>query len=93
MTKLLLFLIHSLETIDGNRGSGSLIIKKRIKYLLKKEGLKLRAQGFKEKDVEKRVRHELARVTLSKYRLMIVRMKISYEALLRRNTLTELFMR
>ena len=35
----------------------------------------------------------MARVVIAKYRFLIIRMKISYEALLRRSTIQELFMR
>ena len=45
MTKLLLFLIHQLETIDGNRGTSTNLIKCRKKELLRKEGAILLAAG------------------------------------------------
>ena len=64
MTKFLLFLIHQLETIDGNRGTSINLIKYRKKELIRKEGSVLLAAGKKESDIEKRVRHEVARITL-----------------------------
>ena len=64
MTKFLLFLIHQLETIDGNLGTSINLIKYRKKELIRKEGSVLLAAGKKESDIEKRVRHEVARITL-----------------------------
>lgn len=48
---------------------------------------------LKEKNLDTQVRHLIARSVLAKYRLMIVRMKLSHEALVRRVTIHEMFLR
>ena len=46
-----------------------------------------------EETIDKQVRHQIARTVLSKYKLMIVRMKLSHEALKRRETVHEMLLR
>lgn len=73
MTNLLKFLIFSLETIDGKRGSSI----KLFENLMRQE--QIRIGEFYEQNswqlmrLEKRIRHQLMRKILTKYILMRVR--------------------
>ena len=92
MKCLLIFLIHSLETLNGNRGSALNLIKTRIKELKRKDLDEHNELTRKDESYDLQVRHEVARIVLSKYRLMIVRMKLSYQCLIQKATITELWL-
>ena len=49
--------------------------------------------SLKQETIDKQVRHQIGRTVLSKYKLMIVRMKLSHEALKRRETVHEMLLR
>ena len=76
MNYFLRYLITSLRTIDGIRGSADGILK-----VLKKQS----------KEKYELIEQKLYRKIYKKYIIMRVRSKISYEALLKRMTITELF--
>lgn len=92
MKSLLIFLIHSLETLNGNRGSAVNLIKTRIKELKIKDLDEHNELTRKDESYDLQARHEVARIVLSKYRLMIVRMKLSYQCLIQKATITELWL-
>ena len=86
MKKFLYFLIYSMETVDGNRGSATELLKLRVSQACQN------SKGNLEK-VKRMVKHQIALSILKKYSLLICRMKISYQALIRKSTFLELFVR
>lgn len=96
MEMFLKFLISRLKTIDGRKGSAEPIIEKIVK--LKSKELGYSAQSRKklsptdQDNLRREIEWKLFRSCLSKYRIMKIRQKLSFCALLRNMTIKEMFL-
>ena len=74
--------------MDGRRGSATQLIEERVHEMIS-NGLNMRSDDGESLEIpqhveaEQLVRHQLMRKVFHKYQLMIVRMKLSYSALVR----------
>lgn len=89
MMNFLKFLIYSLETIDGKRGSATPFIEKKVFIENRRLGLYSDDHTVNLAKVENKIREDLMHKVLFKYKLMRVMQKISFQALKRRMTLKE----
>ena len=92
LQKLLLFLIYQMQTIDGRQGSAKELIGKKIQQL-KLEQDEDNEFYLSNNQIEQTIRSQIALKVLTKYKLLIARMKLSYSALLRQSTILELWVR
>lgn len=85
MTKFLKFLIYTLETVDGRRGT--------VLPLLSKAKANYRKQDKKmsEKYMDKLLRHQLMLKVYTKYNMMRVKQKLSFIGLMKNSTLLEIW--
>lgn len=81
MNKFIEFLLVSLDSIDGYRGTAT----NYVEYLVKHKLIKLTSEKLKKKTLE-----ELYCRAFGKFNLMRCRMKISYHALVQQKTIFEL---
>ena len=88
MEMLLKLLIYSIGTVDGNKGSSVKIEAALIDQLFKAN--KKRKYTYKNQ-INWIGKHRVMMYTLQKYRIMKIRMKISFTAFLKRMTVFELF--
>lgn len=88
MTMFLKLLIYELRTIDGNRGSGDLLIKQGVKQMVTKYGY---VDQAKNEEHELRVRHLIMQKIWFNYSLLRVKQKISFSAMLENETIIELW--
>lgn len=80
-----------MRTVDGNRGSAQKLIDAGVKDLLDDK-----SESFQNKEYaicEQKVRHKIMLRVFFKYNLMRVRQKISFEAILRKRTILELWLK
>lgn len=87
MTKLLKFLIYSMDTIDGEKGS-SIPYQTFLVENLKKN----KATDTSEEEIEFKVRHQLMKKTALKYSILRIRQKISFMAFMKKMTIQELIL-
>ena len=95
MDHLLLYLIHSIRTIDGNRDSANGLLKLlndiSIKKYKKEHNKRMISQSVEQK-IEQTNENSLFRKIHLKFVIMRVRAKISYMAFVKRLTIIELFL-
>lgn len=95
MSDFLKLLIYELQTLDGNAGSA----KMKRKTLLKQELKTIKKQNNKKADNEQRkileakIDHQLMHETYTKYLFIRIKMKISFMAFIRQETIAELWLR
>lgn len=94
MKQILKFLIYSLRTMDGRRGTADKMLNLMNQQSFKEHrithGLSILPKSVKQKIVEKN-EHNLFRKVYMKYLILKVRAKISYMAFIKRMTIIELF--
>lgn len=90
MDTLLKYLIHEINTVDGTRDSATDVKEECYKIKLKK--FKDRNSKNRKVEVRKLVEKIVINRTMFAYRLMRIRMKISFYCLLKRKTVSELVM-
>lgn len=94
MKNFLTYLVYKLKTVDGNKNSALPVIKALSKQsttdYLKKIG-KVSLNENRERKINARSEYLIYKKVLLKYKIMIVRSKISYQALINRMTILELF--
>lgn len=88
MDKFLMLLIHKLNTINGERGSGMNL----RKYLVRQMTGEANLSKKEKNEIEKRVASVFVSQVLKSYKLVRMRQKITFACVIRGKTLTELFM-
>jgi len=95
MRALLIVLIFRLRTMDGARGTLDDYVYKKLESVYDKHRYSLSEQAL-ERMIEKRklaIEAELYRQTLFKYRLIIIRQKINYQAFISEGTVLEIVLK
>ena len=91
MSQFIKFLIYSLHTIDGNRESMRPLSMDLFRKYKKK--IYLRDNNDKDWEIDSMIKHQVMLQVFVKYRLMRVKMKISYNAHLKSYTILEIWLR
>ena len=93
MSNFIKFLIYSLETLDGHRGSATTLINDKKKAIIRsqlgQESEDCCKRVFTELEIDQNVRHQVMMKTFTKYQIMRAKMKISYSALMKMETIAE----
>ena len=93
MSDFLKLLIYKTATINGVRGTAipvrEILYKKEMKAM-SKQG---RLNGYKKMRIQKRLDFTLMKKTFTQYQMMRVRMKISFHAFIKNETILELWLK
>lgn len=96
MELFLKFLIGRLKTTDGRKGSAEPVIEQILKLQSKELGRSARSRQklspVEQDNLRREIEWKLFRSCLSKYRIMKIRQKLSFCALLRNMTIKEMFL-
>lgn len=88
MTMFLKLLIYELKTIDGKRGTAEKLIKKGVRGFMAQHGY---VDEHKQKDYEHMTRHQIMTRVWFTYSMARVKLKLSFSAFIRGQTLFELW--
>ena len=89
MKKLIKMLIYELRTIDGNRNTAVPLIEQGVRDEIERNAF---GEDIKWEVIEKMIRHRLMQKVWINYSLVRFKLKLSYHALLRNQTIQELWL-
>ena len=93
MSKFLKFLIYSLETLDGHRGTATSFIEEKKKEYMRQRFYVESMKNVTDQEIDRMARHQVMRKVFIKYTIQRARMKISFAALKSLHTINEHWLR
>ena len=93
MSKFLKFLIYSLETLDGHRGTATSFIEEKKKEYMRQRFYVESMKNVTDQEIDRLARHQVMRKVFIKYTIQRARMKISFSALKSLHTINEHWLR
>ena len=92
MLTFLNYLIHELKSINGKRNSSEYIINKILKHKIKDDHLKGKIQEKQRQQMRTEIEYKVNKSTLTRYKVMRFRSKLSFSAFVRCITIEEMFL-
>lgn len=86
------YLIHELKSINGKRNSSEYIINRILKHKIKDDHLKGKIQERQRQQMWKEIEYKVNQSTLTRYKVMRFRSKLSFSAFVRCITIEEMFL-
>ena len=86
------YLIYELKTINGKRNSSGYVINRILKHKIKDDHLKGKVQEHQRQQMWKEIEQTVNNSTLTRYKIMKFRSKLSFSAFLRCITIEEMFL-